>query len=179
MALNCPPAIPLNRPLIQAAFLKRGVIGSARLDLVGGAHPIVASGLLHRGENEKILALARSPEGAFLVYAGSDSCEGQIWINAAPRVHLTGRTSLPLPTLPIIQPKADAIPRMRLVDTEAICSAAGSAGDGHRSAPPCRSIPRMGLPAEVQATVTDDIDAIICHEYSTTPIENCHRLGPG
>jgi WD40 repeat protein len=156
-----------------ARLFENGVIGAARQDLVGGAHPMSPVGCFI-AEDEKVLALARSPEGAFLVMAGGESCEGRVWVNVRSRV-FDWQDLAALAELPIVEPEGNVVPRARLVETDSICSAAGRTVTASASRA-LRLYPPDGLPAAVQATVTEGIDAIICHEYSTTPIENCHRL---
>lgn len=161
--ISTPPSS--NRPLDSTA----GIRGVARTTLHAGYHPMHTVGCPIK-EREIILAVARSLDGALLVY--THACEGTVWLYA-DRGYVDW--AAPLETLPVMTPP-ESVPLVRLSDTDRVCAgASGSAafsGEG-------RLYPPDFLPPEAQATLETGIGVVICHDYPTVTIENCHYLGPG
>lgn len=168
-------ALPNAEPQI---FTTSGIAGIARQPLSAGVHPDNATGCTI-AEDEAVLAVARTEASAVLAYAAGPSCEGAVWI-APANVRIIWADMATLNDLPVIT-VADPPPLMRLVNAayaEVCANASGQVRLTNENLP-YTAYPPDSLPKDVQATLAMGIDVIICHEYPTTPIENCHYLGPG
>ncbi|HLA44040.1 MAG TPA: WD40 repeat domain-containing protein, partial [Aggregatilineales bacterium] len=154
---------------VSLEMIDAGVIGTVQADLNAGYDPDHAVGCFI-AENERILAVARSPQGAYLVFSESDTCDGAVWIMADSRFFDWSDFSRAV-DLPIITPP-ESSPRIRLANYDAICSAAS--GSASLPEKPVHLYPPDFVPEDVQASLESGLEVIICHQYSTIAIGNCH-----
>lgn len=148
-----------------------GIIGTAQAPLTAGRD----SCPIQLGES--LLAVARSDSGQVMVYAGGMGCEGPVWLSNTAEIRWQEDE---LESLPLLQLSlADQSPLLRIVDYEAVCSTASGNGTLSTSNVPFTAYPPDNLPENLQSTMATGINAVICHEYSTVTIENCHNIGPG
>jgi WD40 repeat protein len=151
-----------------------GIRGMAQEELSAGNHPQQMAGCLIE-VGETVLGVARTVN-AVQVYAGGQNCEGPVWVATSGQIRWEANRSIDeLPLLDI----PEQSPLLRIVNYSALCEAASGAGDINGQGPPFTAYPPDSLPGEVQSTLQSGVDVLICHEYTTTPIENCHYLGPG
>lgn len=155
--------------------LETGLHGKARRALAAGANPLHPVGCLIN-KDDPVLALGRSREGSVLLY--SPQCEGAVWTSVGSH-NFNWKDPLAVQNLPLLEAGLSS-PRLRLVDYEQVCSAVQnnhisnvveSTRTEHALYPP------ENLPAEVQASLTTPFTTVICHEYETKPVENCHYFG--
>ncbi len=157
---------PAANPTID---ISAGVRGVSRTTLSAGYAPMHTVGCPIQ-EREYVLAVARSLDGALLVY--TQVCEGAVWLYADKGL-VDWETALD--SLPVVTPP-ESKPLARLADTTAVCESASGTGDFSGQG---LFYPPEYLPSAMQATVESGIGVVVCHEYPTVTIENCHYLGPG
>ncbi len=170
---------PVNVTVVPGqtqTFTTNGIMGMARQPLEAGAHPNHVSGCII-AQDEAVLAVARTEAGAVWVYAAGQGCEGAVWI-APDNARIIWSDTTTLDALPLIT-VPDPPPLMRIVNHAEICANAKGQARLTGDVLPYTAYPPDYLPAAGQATLESGIDVIVCHDYPTTPIENCHYLGPG
>lgn len=168
-AIALPEKTEISPSANPAVDISAGVRGVSRTTLSAGYSPMHTVGCPIQ-EREYVLAVARSLDGALLIY--TQACEGAVWLYADKGLV---DWEIPLDSLPVVTPP-QSIPLARLADTTAMCESASGTGDFSAQG---LFYPPEYLPSEMQATVESGIGVVVCHEYPTVTIENCHYLGPG
>ena len=174
------PAIELPEYITPSAAteplrVEEGVHGNARRTMPAGAHPLYPVGCVIE-ENERVIALGQSAEGGLLLMAAS--CAGPVWTSLGTR-YFDWQDRTALDTLPVIAPETSSEPRLRLTVTEQLCAAVRTTASTNAHFERPRALyPPDNLPAAAQATSMNAALTVICHDYETVPVENCHYLGP-
>lgn len=148
-----------------------GIIGTAQADLSGGRFLSNTQECIIT-EGESVLAIATQAD-AWLLYAGGMGCEGAVWV-ASDEIEWAGDVA-DLPTRTAIDPP----PLARINDYDAVCQVASGSTVMPAQDNPYTAYPPDFLPEEAQATLASGVDILICNNVTTTPVENCHYLGPG
>jgi WD40 repeat protein len=154
--------------------LEDGIHGSARRMMTAGDHPLHPVGCLI-AEDERVVALGRSVDGGLLLYAAS--CEGPVWTSLGTRYFDWEERGV-LEQLPVVMPETLSTPRLRITDYDQICASV----ENTRAAVEMDDsatrylYPPENLPSPAQAALADGSLTLVCHEYKTVPVENCHYL---
>lgn len=121
---------------------------------------------------DAVVGIATAPDGNIWAYV--PACEEAVWVTWEARVQWEQDAT----TLPLVPPRTD--PLLRLPDVENYCNGIDKntvRGGGLRTQ---AAYPPTYLPTSARATLDNgNIEAVMCFDYPTVVIENCHNLGPG
>lgn len=122
--------------------------------------------------DEAVLAVAKRPDNALLSYI--PGCETPVWLTWEARVQWEDSTD----NLPQLPPQRD--PLLRVADYDAFCADAAANSPSGGSTPTQAAYPPRLVSGGARAQLSDGaIDVVVCFEYPTIVIENCHNIGPG
>jgi WD40 repeat protein len=169
------PVVTLPATTYTPLPIEQGIHGNARRAMTAGTHPLHPVGC-YIAKDERVLAIGRSAEGGLLLF--TPGCEGAVWTSLGTR-YFNWQDRSALQTLPLVAPETASTPRRRIPDYATVCANAQTQRTLSADVMPIMPAlyPPDALPSAAQATVTSDTVTVICHDYSTRPIENCHYFG--
>ncbi|MBN1287354.1 MAG: hypothetical protein JXB47_18280 [Anaerolineae bacterium] len=135
---------------------------------------------------EALLAVAHSPAGDVLVYAGGPGCEGPVWIPAAGADWGEAANLSVLATIPGPEPYEQLPPLDYLPEGWQVCTDAQGWAPFPEGAPKLtvqqvnertREQARKLIPAEYLATRPEEVNILLCEGMRKVPYETCYYTG--